>query len=264
MKTIVFQSFRTERVPAYIAACLESVQTWTRSQGHQYEFIDDRFLSLVPDSYRSKAGSLICLVTDLARILQARSFLQQGYDQVIWMDADLFIFQPEQLRLPIVADFRYCKEIWLHRAKSGEIYPIQKVNNSVCVFGPEGNRHLEEYIQHCRAVFEIEETFTNGLVMATEVLTRSYQAIDNIRCIGILSPALLQAILLGEEDVLVQYIAWQGSPVFAFNLCNMLREGFTDAPGLFDYLVVQSLSNLRGSSGDILTGRRTAVAAADV
>ncbi len=257
MKTIVFQSFRTENVPGYIAPCLESVRTWARSRGHHYHFIDDRFLSLVPDSYRSKAGNLLCLVTDLARIIQARAFLQQGFEQVIWMDADLFIFQPERLQLPVFPDFRYCKEVWLHRAKSGEIYPAQKVNNSVCIFGPDGLRHLDEYIQHCTAVFESTEALTNGLVMATEVLTRSYQAIENIRVIGILSPALLQAVLLQEENVLAQYIAWQGSPIFAVNLCNMLREGFTDAPGLFDYLLVQALSSLKGSSGHILAGDRS-------
>ena len=256
MKTIVFQSFRTEGVPAYITACMETARAWTQAQGHTYRFFDDQFLTLVPESYRQKAGKLLCLVTDLARIIQARAFLAQGFEQVIWMDADLFIFQPDRLRLPIFPDFRYCKEVWLHRSSSGEIYPVQKVNNSVCIFGPGAVQHLDEYIRYCTAAFDRAESFTNALVMSTEVLTRSYQAIDNITVIGMLSPALLQALLLREDDVLSRYVAWQGSPIFALNLCNMLREGFSDAPGLFDYLILHALPALKGAAGELLAASR--------
>ena len=35
------------------------------------------------------------VITDLCRLLQARHFLENGYERVIWLDADILIFDGE-------------------------------------------------------------------------------------------------------------------------------------------------------------------------
>ena len=222
------------------------------SQGYAYSFLDDQFLSLAPEWYRVKAGAMTCVVTDLARLVHARMLLLQGYEQVIWMDADLLVFQPERLRLPACPTFRYCKEVWLQRTPSGDIAPLFRVNNSVCLFGPEGLSHLDEYIQHCLTLVRGSGHMTSALTVGTDVLTRSFPHGGNIDCIGMLSPVLLQAVLREERDVIARYAAWQGAPVFAVNLCNNYRTGFGEVAGLFDYLVEEAVAELLETQGGLL------------
>ncbi len=252
MTTIVFQSFRTQDVPGYIHTCLKSVRGWAEGLGYGYAFLDDQFLSLAPEWYRRKAGTLTCVVTDLARLVQARTLLLRGYDQVIWMDADLLVFQPERLRLPATPSFRYCKEVWLQRTPLGAVAPLFRVNNSVCVFGREGVGHLDAYIHQCLTLVRATESLASALMVGTEVLTRSFQHAETIDSVGMLSPVLLQAVLREELDVIARYSAWQGAPVFAANLCNNYRSGFGEVAGLFDYLLEEAVAELLETQGGLL------------
>jgi hypothetical protein len=251
VSTIVFQSFRTRDVPRYITACLTSVRTWAQGAGYTYQFLDDRFLDLVPSWYRQKAGPFLCVVADLARLLQARNLLSQGFEQVIWMDADLIVFAPDRLRLPQTRGFQYCRETWLCRTPEGALFPVHKINNSVCTFGPDSLGHLDTYIDQCLAWVRDSPGLSSGLEVGTNLLSQSQSLFENIRNIGIISPILLEAILRDEQDVLARYSAWHGGPVFAANLCNAYRRAF-EIPGLFDYLVEEAVGKLLKSQGGSL------------
>ncbi len=251
MSTLIFQSFRTENVPSYIPQCLQSVRAWAQGAGHTYEFWDDAFLRLVPEWYRARAGWHTCVVADLARLLQARTYLQQGWERVVWMDADVLVFDPERLHLPPTRAFRYCREIWLHRTPEGQIFPAHKVNNAVCIFGPEALDHLNEYIARCMALVAALPAVSNSLMVGTDVLTSPFSGQDRIENVGIVSPMLLQAILRDENEVLRHYVSWHGCPVYAANLCNVYRLLY-EAPGLFDYLLEQAIAKLLATRGGLL------------
>jgi len=59
MRTVVYQSFRTENVPAWISRCLESVRLWAGAKGYDYRFIGDEIFDLAPGWYREKAKNRI-------------------------------------------------------------------------------------------------------------------------------------------------------------------------------------------------------------
>jgi hypothetical protein len=103
MKTIVYQSYRTQQVPPWITTCMGTVRAWADQQGFDYRFYDDGFFEYAPQWFRDKAQHGICPVTDLARLVVARELLAQGYERTVWVDADLLVFAPEQLRLDLDA-----------------------------------------------------------------------------------------------------------------------------------------------------------------
>ena len=43
MKTVVFQSYKTEDVPPWIATCMDGVRQWSAAKGFDYRFMDDQF-----------------------------------------------------------------------------------------------------------------------------------------------------------------------------------------------------------------------------
>src|SRR5258706_16177245 len=89
MRTVVYQSYRTNSVPTWITRCLESVREWAKCQGFDYVFIDDRLFEYAPQWYRTKVKDDILLISDLARLKLAKEFLDQKYQRTIWVDADV-------------------------------------------------------------------------------------------------------------------------------------------------------------------------------
>jgi len=101
MKTIVYQSVCPDQIPDWIQTCLESVRAWSRQQNYDYALIGDEIFSIIPDWYWEKTSHQKVIATDLARLLLAKQFLKNGYDRAIWFDADVLIFAPEFLTIPI-------------------------------------------------------------------------------------------------------------------------------------------------------------------
>ena len=62
MKTIVYQSYRTTDVPAWVQTCLHSARDWAASRGFEYRFFDDRFFDYCPPWYREKVGKQVLLL----------------------------------------------------------------------------------------------------------------------------------------------------------------------------------------------------------
>lgn len=254
MKTVVIQSFRTSDVPAYIPECLKSVEGWAKLSGYAYRFYDDAFLELAPTWYRRKAGTLICLVTDLARLIQARDLLLNGFDRVVWCDADIFVFRPELLCLHPGWSATYCKEVWLDRTEPDTLVSFQKVNNSMCVFAQPGLSHLEQYISRCFEVVQATSDTINDHCVGTDLLTAEQSSRAQIATVGMVSPMLMEAIIEDNVRILHQYTTWQGSPIYAANLCNAIRRSFGKFPKLFDQLSMNVVQRLRsGKPGDLLS-----------
>ena len=89
---IVYQSYRDEDVPPWIETCLASVRAWSEANAWDYRMFHDEALDLVPDWFRRKAEGRLPVVSDLARLLLARDLLATGYRRVVWVDADVLLF----------------------------------------------------------------------------------------------------------------------------------------------------------------------------
>src|SRR5271155_4687165 len=98
-QTVVFQSYRTQNVPKWIVGCMETARGWAGMRGFDYQFLDDRFFDRVPAEFRARTTDKLIL-TDIARLLVTRELLEGGYERVVWIDADVAVFDPESWVLP--------------------------------------------------------------------------------------------------------------------------------------------------------------------
>ena len=91
MRSVVFQSFRTADVSPWQERCLRSVREWASSRGVEYRFVDDSFFERCPAWYREKVHADKLLMSDLARLIVARELHDEGFERVVWVDADLLV-----------------------------------------------------------------------------------------------------------------------------------------------------------------------------
>src|ERR1700684_1029187 len=117
--TIVIQTFRTHTIPKWIQRCLDSVQKWARLKGHDYSLVGDEFYDLCGSEYLARGSKNPQAITNLARLVATRQRLDAGYQCVIWMDADVFVFNPAKLVFDfsesLTTSYAFGREVWLTR-----------------------------------------------------------------------------------------------------------------------------------------------------
>lgn len=78
---------------------MDSVQQWAVSQGWDHLVLDDRFLDLPPGWVRKRCGSNLYALRDVARLIWVQGMLSGDYHRVIWVDADVVVFDAAGLVL---------------------------------------------------------------------------------------------------------------------------------------------------------------------
>jgi hypothetical protein len=249
MKTVVYQSYRTRDVPAWLSRCMQSVRSWADAQQFDYRFIDDRFFDYVPEWYRRSAGTNVQVITNLARLLVARELLAAGYERTIWVDADILVFDPEAFRIDVPSDFAFCHEVWVSTGWGATVKQIG-VNNSVSVF-VRGNCFLDFCIwAHEDLVRRGTQILAHGT--STRLLSALHQAVPFplLTNVGVLSPAVAHDVRSGVNRRAREYAALHGAPIHAINLggslCGKVFDG--GVLGNDDYeAIVDSIERARGA-----------------
>jgi len=251
MKTVVYQSFRTENVPSFISRCMDTVRHWAGLRGFDYRFIDDRMFDYAPDWYREKADNDKCLVSDLTRLELAREFLSGGYQRSVWVDADIVIFEPDGFTVEISEGFALCREIWVDRKSDWFRPPVtaENVNNSVSVFCSD-NDFLDYYIDKCKSIVR-NTSILSPIEVGTKFLTSHHKdkPLKLIQDVGLFSPVVMNDIATGGRSYLRAYGRDFRTRIHAANLCNsFLGKKFMEidmTEQLYD-LVIDRLMETRG------------------
>ena len=232
MKTIVYQSVCPDQIPDWIQTCLESVRNWSQQQNYDYALIGDEIFSIIPEWYWQKSCHQKVIATDLGRLLLAKQFLQEGYDRAIWFDADVLIFAPELLTIPITQEYAFGKEVWIqYKNKQLKAYP--KVHNAVCIFC-QGNSFLDFYIHACqRIINNFQGTQMVPQLVGPKFLSVLHNTIQLplIEEVAMFSPLVLQDILNGGGEALKLHQKTQNCPIYAANLSSSLagkEEGLSE------------------------------------
>ncbi len=108
MKTLVYQSHAV-RTAAWLRRCTASVRAWAARSGYDYRLLGDELFKGIPVALSLKAQSRLPL-TDLGRLLWAERLLGQ-WDCVIWIDADVLVFDAPRFRIDTTAPYLVCREV---------------------------------------------------------------------------------------------------------------------------------------------------------
>jgi hypothetical protein len=258
LKTVVYQSYKTHDVPAWIARCMDGVKNWALSSGHDYRISGDEIFDLLPGDYRARAAGRMPVLSDLARLIMARNLLAEGYERTIWIDADVLIFDPEHFHIDTKEDFAFCREIWIQPNGKGGIKVFRNVHNAVCVFN-RGASFLDFYIDACQQVvgrIDAETSMVNQIV-GPKLLSALHNMIGYpvMQNIGMLSPLVLQDIDRDGGPALDMLISEMPGPMQAANLCSSLAGGVIDNIDLNHTMmnrIVTALVEVRGGQLSVL------------
>lgn len=107
--------------PLWVQRCLESVRAFAVTHGYTYRLLDDAALfEGVPGAYlrTCRAHGRMATAADLGRLLRAREALASGATRVVWLDADMLIFDAVRLATDLEAMARahlhaFGVEIWV-------------------------------------------------------------------------------------------------------------------------------------------------------
>ena len=255
MRTLLLQSYRQHDVPQWIRLCLDSVAAWTRSCRFDYEFLDDRLFDCAPGWFREKCGTEhFYPVTDIARLHALRERLQQGYDRVIWFDADVLVFAPSALQIIAGSGYAFCHEVVLWLRPEGFVPGTPSINNAVMVF-EKGNPMLDFYLFAAEEIVRHREIakFSRTMI-GPEFLTglERCMPINRLVNVGLFTPPLMAAFASGDPGLPALYRRAFGYPMAAANLCHFLRREAQPAErAALDAVFLGAVRRLLQSGGSV-------------
>jgi hypothetical protein len=246
---------------------MESVRSWTQTQGFDYRFIDDRMFDYAPAWYREKVKGSVLLISDLARLRIARELLEQGYHRTIWVDADVLVFAPETFRIDVTSEYAFCSEVWLKRKSPKQALRSfltsfdsspwicrKKVNNAITVF-VIGNSLLDFYIHAAEGLVRNRsaEQITHWDV-GVSFLSRLHQSIGLplLHTVGAFSPAVMHDLSSGDTEYLSRYVRELEQPVHAANLCSSLVGKTSDGIHLTEEMFTEAVERLTLTRGEVV------------
>lgn len=217
-ETLILQS-HTQPLPySWLNDCLASVRQWAHSQSYDYRFIDDELFEVLPVDLAFLHGTYPVIASDIARLTWLSKFLQQGYQRVIWMDADFLIF--DQAFSLSDDDVCFGREVWIQPDKKTGLKVYKKIHNAFLQFS-QGNAFLDFYIH---SATQIVRRFT-GHMPAQLVGPKLLSAFHNIvsfpvnETAAVLSPVLIQGLLNDDDEVIKTWKKHSQVSPHAVNLC---------------------------------------------
>ncbi len=242
---------------------MESVRQWAALRACDYRFYDDAIFELVPSWYRAAVSGRMLPMSDLARLKAAKNLLAEGVDRVIWIDADIFVFDPRSLVIDTQGGFAVCPEVWI-RKQWGSPVSERRFNNAVLVFD-RGNPFLDFYIHATETRARDATSPLTDWAMGPEFLT-PLNASSPLPCVdgvGLFSPLVLHGIANDDPKWVERYARDFGQKVCAANLCGSAADKKIDDIVVTDDLYHAVIDALTETGGDIVN-RHLAKSAAPV
>ncbi len=209
--TIVIQTFRNHNIPPWIQRCLDSVRDWARLHSLDYSLAGDEFYDLCGPEFLARGPKNPQAITNLARLVATRRHLDAGYRQVIWMDADLLVFDPERLVFDFPVEslptgYAFGREVWIEYGGSAGVFISKPMVHNAATYFTQAAVDLDMLIALIRHIdagrrivnnFQIGVRLLRGLQHSLMFPTFSHASM--------FSPTLLRAVAEQNEQVLQVY-----------------------------------------------------------
>lgn len=243
LKTLVLQSHTYPLPHTWIKLCIDSVKNWATANSYDYLFLGDEIFNSVDEDILEKTSSQPVIATDLARIISMKNHLSNGYDRVIWCDADFLIFAPANFSL-LQEPYLLGREVWIQNDKECKLTAHIKVHNAFMMF-QQGNSFLDFYIDNAKR-FLIRNT---GNVPPQFIGPKLLTAIHNIiQCpvletAGMLSPSVINDIANKSGPALALFKQRSPQAITAANLCSSLYKDDSKNKKIIETTIDVLLSN---------------------
>lgn len=194
LKTLVIQSHRTPLPFHWLEQCLHSVKAWATDNNFDYQWLGDELFAALAPELIEKTVSQKVIATDLARLKALQRALKDGYQRVIWCDADFLIFDPKQFILPDTP-FALGREVWIQET-NGRLRAYTKVHNAFMMFC-RGNTFLDYYSVSAEQLLRANQGPMPPQFIGPKLLTALHNivACPVMESAGMLSPLVIEDLL---------------------------------------------------------------------
>jgi hypothetical protein len=250
--TIVIQTFRNHNIPAWIQRCLDSVQKWAGLHEHDYLLAGDEFYDLCGPEYLARGSKNPMAITDLARLVATRQRLDAGYQRVIWMDADVFVFDPKNLVFDYPAGslstgYAFGRDVWLYRDPARVIRVSPPRPHNALTFFTQDAADLDmliTLIRHIDAKRQIESNYQIGVrLLGGLQYSLMFPTFSHV---GMFSPTLLHALVKRDKKLLQFYGRAYRYQACAGNLCLSKQDEVTEE------VLWSAMDHLEAGAGDAI------------
>ena len=216
---LVLQSYKPRPWPAWREACTDSVATWAAAQGYAYRLLGDELFDPIPDAVRRGCAGVLLPLTDLGRLFWMRDLLNEGWSRVIWLDADILIFDPAFQ----INDEGVGREIWITRGLKEGFRAVESVNNCGLSF-QRGSADLGRCLDASVAAAKAFRTPPHPRRLGPDLFRTLHRdsALPIIDGLAMLSPLMLTAIAQDDPAPMRAHQAVLRGPVHAANLCGSM------------------------------------------
>ena len=231
MQTLILQS-APPAPPAWLARCMASVRGWCAAQGHAYRLLGDELFDAVPaDIVARFGGGARIPKSDLGRLTWIARLLDEGWGRVMWIDADVILFDPAAMTLPPDVPYACAREHWLWHGAEG-IAAREAVTNALLLFSTRAGL-LDWYAAQAVTILREAPLPLNRIALGPQLLTdlHAVQPLPLIESVATLSPLLMAEIHAGGGPALAAHRAAWTHPVAGAHLCRSLGQT-RDGPAL--------------------------------
>jgi len=222
--------------------------------GCDYQFIGDEIFDLAPDWYRAKAKGCLPIITDLGRLVLAKKFLQKDYDRVIWLDADVLVFNPRRLVPLWDCSYAFGRETWVQKDRRGKLKAYLNVHNAFCLF-ERGNPFLDFYIHAATSIIERHQGGLVPQIVGPKFLGAQYNLLGFplIEEVGMISPLTLYDLAAGGGPALELMTKVSKTPLCAANLSSSMDQRESDGITVSEGMFMAASERLLSTKGEILS-----------
>jgi hypothetical protein len=195
------------------------VRAWAERNGFAYRLLGDELFAGVPIEISLKAQSRLPMA-DMGRLLWAERLLAE-WDCVIWIDADVLVFDAENFVIDLGAPFLVCREVLMKNDAGRKPRAVIGHNPSVLMLKREGSRFLANWLAEIRRHAARAEGLGDA-DFGRETLRRIMKGDHDhvIATVGHFNAAVLKELHGHRGPVLGAMMKASGVPLAAANLCG--------------------------------------------
>ena len=222
---------------------------WWQSIGlsnrYHYRFVGDEIFATLDQELLDKTRAQPVIASDLARLISLQQGLADGYDCVVWCDADFLIFDPDGFVLPDT-EYALGREVWVQHDEKQRLRAFVKVHNAFLMFR-RGNSFLDFYRTTAERLLRLNQGSLSPQFIGPKWLT----ALHNIslcpvmESAAMLSPLVIRDCIAGQGEALRLFHDKSKLVPAAANLSSSLtaQEGLTEADmeSLIELLLAQGI-----------------------
>ena len=229
------------------------MRDWAALHGYAYNFSPE-FWRYAPDWFRERCATEFGPVTDVARLYMMQEQFNSGAECVVWIDADVLVFDPENLNINTQADFFGIAEVVVLSFPDGTTKVSPMGINGALLGARSGSALFNVYLDAVESVVrdypdKILPRTVAGPLLLTKLATTHH--IECLTSVGLFTPNILNEIALGQVRLPTLFAKSFAHRVAAANLCHFVRDLFPNV-AQYDAVMHKALDNLIGSKGEVV------------